>query len=107
MSGIADIAVGAGTAAVVAALAWTLVLAWRSATREDSALPIFRALGRAGLATESFESEARAVDLAHAVRTCAFCDRKAQCRAALDSGDGRGFLAFCPNASFLERAAGR
>lgn len=107
MVGTADMMVAAGAFGLVAALGWALLSAWREASRDEAPPLILRAFVRLGVDGQRFEGEVEGRQLAEAMRRCAFCRRKAECRAALDTGDGRGFLRFCPNAEFFARNAPR
>ena len=88
----------AASLALGIAFAYVLVLAWRRAVRDDALPPIFGMLERQGLAIEDLEASAGTGQLALAVRRCAFCGGKPECRAALASVSGRSLPAFCPNA---------
>ena len=107
MNGLMEVAVAAGLLALVAALAWLTVSAWRRALQHDGLLPIFDALKRVGVARERFEGTRQIDHLALAVRRCTFCGRKTECLAALAENPDRRFLRFCPNAVFLARASTR
>jgi hypothetical protein len=105
MTTAADMTLAAGTFGLVAAMGWALLAAWRDASRDPAPPPILRAFARLKVDAHRFEGEFEMRQLAEAMRRCAFCRRKAECRAELETADGRGFLRFCPNAEFFARNA--
>lgn len=104
MNGLIETAVAVGLLALVAALAWLLVSAWRKVLQDDAVRPFFRALERVGVAPERFEGTWESEQFARAARRCTFCDHKMECLAALAADPGCRFLRFCPNADFFVRA---
>lgn len=95
--------------ALAMAVAWLLLVAaaWRRALHDDAPLPIFGMIYRNGTTAEGLAAVVSSENLALAVRRCAFCGRKEQCRAWLASGQQVGHPAFCPNSALLEQLNGR
>jgi len=102
--GIALAAVGLSLAA---ALAFGLVTAWRRVMHDDGPLPLFGMIKRRVLTPEGLKCVANAAILAPAVRRCACCGSKEQCRAWLATGRRGGYPAYCPNGALFEQGNGR
>ena len=103
MNTYAAIALGAIGLAVLCAIA----VAWRRAVNGGAPLPFFRMLARHGLHSKELEGSVGARQLALAVRRCALCGGKADCRAAFDAGHPEAVEADCPNTEFFEAAKRR
>lgn len=107
MSPLLGIALGVASLLLAAALVFGLVTAFRRVMHDDGPLPLFDMIKRRPLSPEGHECVANAGFLAPAVRRCAFCGSKEQCRAWLASARQEDYPTFCPNAGLFERGNGR
>jgi uncharacterized protein DUF6455 len=91
------------------AMAWLLLVAaaWRRALHDDASLPIFGMIDRNGTTADELAAVVGSENLALAVRRCALCGSKEQCRAWLASEPRVGRAAFCPTSALLEQRSGR
>ena len=100
MNTYAAIALGAAGFAALCAIAYTV----RRVMNDGAPLPFFRMLARRGLDTAQLEDAVGARQLALAVRRCALCGGKDDCRAAFEAGHPEAVEANCPNTGFFEAA---
>jgi len=100
MSTYAAIALGAAGFAVLCAIAYTV----RRVMNDVAPLPFFRMLARRGLDASQLEGAVGARQLALAVRRCALCGGKDDCRAAFAAGHPEAVEADCPNAELFAEA---
>jgi hypothetical protein len=107
MSLLLGIALTVAGLLLTAALVFGLVTAYRRALHDDARLPFFGMIERHGTTPEGLAAVVSFENLALAVRRCAFCGSKEQCRAWLTSGRQQDYPAFCPNAGLFERGNGR
>lgn len=91
--------------AVGALLAFGLATAWRRVTQDDAPLPMFDMLRRRGLAPEWIEAAAGTEAMAHAVRRCALCSAKQECRQR--AATGIPAPADCPNSNLFAQVSAR
>jgi hypothetical protein len=103
MNTYAAIALGAVGLAVLCAIAF----AFRRVVNDRAPLPFFRMLARRGLDPKELEGAVGARQLALAVRRCALCGGKDDCRAAFEAGHPEAVEADCPNTEFFEAAKRR
>lgn len=94
------IALVTATLALIAAAAYAAVVSWRRVMNDDRPLPFFRVLDREGIPVEALR-EASTSRIATAVRRCALCGGKDDCRAAFDAGRPQDAAADCPNADLF------
>lgn len=88
--------------ALGAALGYALFAAWRRVVDDNSPLPFFHVLERLGMNLEDLESAPRAEKFARAVRACAGCRAKQECRDWLQTAPAGRAAPFCPNAGVLQ-----
>jgi len=100
MNTYAAIALGAAGFAVLCAIAYTV----RRVMNDVAPLPFFRMLARRGLDASQLEGAVGARQLALAVRRCALCGGKDDCRAAFEAGHPESVEANCPNTEFFAAA---
>jgi len=100
MNTYAAIALGAAGLAVLCVIAYAL----RRVMHDGAPLPFFRMLARRGLDATQLEGAVGARQLALAVRRCALCGGKADCRAAFEAGHPEAVEADCPNTEFFAAA---
>lgn len=86
----------------VAWIAMSLLAAWREMFADRTALPFFEVVQRRGLTLAQLEAGAGIASLARAVRRCALCAGKGECREEL-AADPAAQPRDCPNAAFLRR----
>ena len=103
MNTYAAIALGAAGLAVLCAIAFAL----RRVLNDRAPLPFFRMLARRGLDATQLEGAVGTRQLALAVRRCALCGGKADCRAAFEAGHPEAVEADCPNTDLFEAAQRR
>lgn len=103
MNTYAAIALGAVGLAAIGAIAFAL----RRVLNDGAPLPFFRMLARRGLDATQLEGAVGAKELALAVRRCALCGGKADCRAAFEAGHPEAVEADCPNTEFFAAAQRR
>lgn len=103
MNTYAAIALGAAGLAVLCVIAYAL----RRAMNDGAPLPFFRMLARRGLDSTQLETAVGPRQLAQAVRRCALCGGKDDCRAAFAAGRPEAVEAGCPNTEFFEAALRR
>jgi Family of unknown function (DUF6455) len=94
---------GIGVVGLIA-LGATFLALWRGAS--DKPVLLYAMLRRQGddVARVATDSGSRA--FAVAVTQCLRCPATERCRAWLDSGEKRGFEAFCGNAGYVSRIRG-
>src|SRR3970282_1414480 len=97
MNTYAAIALGAAGLAVLCVIAYAL----RSVMHDGAPLPFFRMLARRRLGATQLEGAVGARQLALAVRRCALCGGKADCRAAFAAGHPEAVEGDCPNAALF------
>ena len=86
-------------------LAFGLAIAWRRVTQDDAPLPILEMLRRGGLATDWLEDAGGAQAVAHAVRRCALCGTRQECRQR--AAAGAPAPADCPNTDLFAQVSSR
>ena len=81
-----------------------LLAALREIFTDTAALPFFEVVQRRGLTVPQLEARLGMASLARAVRRCALCAGKGECRAELASGAVTD-PSDCPNAAFFHRTS--
>ena len=91
--------------AVGTLLAFGVGIAWRRVMQDEGPLPIFDMLRRRGLAAEWLEKAGGATAAAHAVRRCALCGSRQECRQR--AAAGMPAPADCPNTGLFAQLSPR
>ena len=99
MSSVLGVGLAAVALSLTVALAFLFLAGWRRIMQDEGPLPLFAMLERRGTPVdpEGLESQT----LARAVRRCAFCGHKQECREWLASAQAERCPPYCLNASFL------
>ena len=79
-----------------------LLATLRGILTDSAPLPFFEVARRRGLTVEQMEAGVGIARLARAMRRCALCAGKGECRAELTSGPSAD-PADCPNAALFQR----
>jgi hypothetical protein len=103
MNTYAAIALGVVGLAAICVIAFAV----RRVVNDGAPLPFFRMLARRGLDAKQLEGAVGPRQLALAVRRCALCGGKADCRAAFEAGHPEAVEADCPNTEFFAAAQRR
>jgi hypothetical protein len=101
MSTLESISLALVLVALTAIVAYAVLAGWRRVMNDERQLPFFRVLERERIPQAALD-EAGDLRIALAVRRCALCGGKDDCRAAFAAGRPHEAAADCPNAELFE-----